>query len=73
MAKARAMMTVGWAKRQAVWRHNSFIGSAAMMKAQCQSILKSETATIESKELADQIYGLAVKLRISLKTRTESK
>lgn len=58
-----------WHKRQARWRHNAHIGSAAMMLANCNSIITSSTTTEESKETARKIATLAAYLRETLKTR----
>lgn len=56
-------------KRRLVYRHNGFFGSAHMMKAQCQAIITSATATDESKRIASQILDLSLDLVKSLKTR----
>lgn len=58
-----------WQKRQAIWRHNGFLGSAAMMKKQCAGIINSQTATAKSKDLAEKILSLAIALEESLKER----
>lgn len=54
-----------------IWRHNSFMGMAVMMERNASSIYVSETASEESKVLAEQIEQLAHKLRISLKVRSD--
>lgn len=60
-----------WEKRQKIWRHNGFRGSARMMQMQCRSILDSETANKASKETATKILRLASDLYESLKLRTD--
>lgn len=58
-------------KRQLIWRHNSFLGHAAMIQKTSETILQSLTATDEAKALADQINALSYKLSRALKTRKE--
>ena len=58
-------------KQRAFWRHNSFSGSAAMMRQQCREIIKSNTTTAESKNIAEQIETLTLELTESLKTRID--
>lgn len=57
----------GWYKRQEIWRHNGYIGSAHMMMAQCNGILQSKTATTEAKKEAMTIYKAAERLAIALR------
>lgn len=64
-------MTKTWAKRQAVWRHNGFLGSAKMMQAQCIAILKSTTATDEAKQIAVRIETDARLLADALRSRND--
>lgn len=54
---------------QARWKHNSFMGSAMMMKRNCQSILTSDTATDEAKAIAVRIEQDAELLGEALRTR----
>lgn len=65
------MTSEGWNKRQRVWRHNSFMGSARMMMAQCFAIGNSQTATPEAKETAGKISALAAQLAMQLKKRID--
>ena len=64
--------TKAWYDRQDRHRHNSFIGCAAMMRAQCNSITASKTVTYEAKRLANQIQLLSIDLALALKTRIDS-
>ena len=41
-----------WHRRQARWRHNGYLGSVAMMKANLNSIIRGETVSPETKKLA---------------------
>lgn len=61
--------TKAWVARQARWRHNAFLGGAAMAKANMNSILASGTATPEAKRTAGQILVLAQTLQEQLATR----
>ena len=61
----------GRQRRLSVFRHNGFFGSARMMFAQSQAMLRSPTTTDETRELAQQISELSLKLNKSLKTRRE--
>lgn len=54
-----------------IWRHNSFLGHATMMRMQCRTIIVSDTATDETKAIAQQILDLAVELEVSLHTRKD--
>lgn len=69
MEKSRISTEGDMDKRKAIYRHNGFFGSAHMMKSQCRAILSSETATDESKQIANQILGLSMQLVKSLKIR----
>lgn len=68
----RRIMSEGWTKRQAIWRHNSFRGHAKMMQAQCRAIMDSKTTTADAKASAKQIYHLAVNMGLELQTRRDS-
>lgn len=59
--------TKAWHDRQDRHRHNGFIGSAVMMRAQCNSIINSRTATDVSKDIAKQIHAQSLKLEQSLR------
>lgn len=61
--------TKAWHDRQLRHNHNSFHGHANMMKANCNSIVSSITATDEAKVIAYKIYNLAIELDIALKVR----
>lgn len=56
-------------KQFLVWRHNSFLGHAAMMRKQCLSIMQAETSTEEAQTLAREIYDKAWLLSLALKER----
>lgn len=58
-------------RRLAIWAHNSHIGKAAMIKTQLQMILKSQTATAETKRIAHTMLQQSFELADSLKTRSE--
>lgn len=60
-----------WIARQARWRHNGFIGSAKMMQAQCNAIIKSPTTTTDTKNLAAEIKLWAGTLALKLKERID--
>lgn len=64
-------LTKGWQKRQNVWRHNGFMGSAKMMQSQCAAIINSETTTPGTKYLAQQIQNLAFDLGRKLRVRID--
>lgn len=59
----------GRTKRILTHRHNSHFGSAHMMRAQAEAIIRSPTVTDETKELATIIRDSAAMLIKSLKTR----
>ena len=61
--------TKAWAERQRRHKHNSFHGHVKMAQANMQSILLSQTATDESKDLARDLYAVAADLGHSLKKR----
>lgn len=58
-----------WHKRQARWKHNSFLGHARMMQVQCRIILCSTTATDEAKAIAVRIEQDAELLADALQNR----
>lgn len=55
-----------------IWRHNSFSGHAAMMKAQCENIVTADTTNVTAKKIAREIYRLAGELQLALKERVDS-
>ena len=59
------------AKRQRVWRHNSFISHSVMMRAQLNSILAADSTTAHTKQLARTILGLVGSLQNSLQERVD--
>lgn len=59
-------------KKEDIWRHNSFLGHAAMMKKQALAIIDSKTTTEKSKDHARNIWWLADQLATSLKERNPS-
>jgi hypothetical protein len=56
-------------KRQLIWKHNGFKGSAKMIEMQALAIVQSETATDKSKALAYKIVNDARNLGKSLNNR----
>jgi hypothetical protein len=64
--------SAAWLKRQSVWRHNGYIGSARMMEVQCNSIIDASTTTSEAKEIAVRIRADARLLRIALNERIDT-
>lgn len=60
-----------WHKRQARWKHTSFLGHCAMTISNMQAISASQTATARSKQLAAQIGALAHELAETLKERND--
>lgn len=63
-------MKKGEEKRR-IWHHNSFFGHARMAEANMFSIIRADSTTPEAKATAEQIAGLARKLRTQLKTRID--
>lgn len=59
-------------KSQLVWKHNSFLGHAVMAKRNMESIGYSETATLEAKDKAREIYRQLTDLQILLKERVDA-
>jgi len=59
-------------KRQKIWRHNSFLGHAAMMRQNARNIITADTPTDEAKDLAAQIESLAARLSEALKERVDA-
>lgn len=64
-------LTQAWLKRQRVHRHNSFVGHARMMQAQCQAIIEATSTTDEAKDDARLIYAHAADLAHALKKRID--
>lgn len=56
-------------KRNAVHKHNSFMGYACSIRTQARDILNSKTATNEAKQYAVIIEEYAELLAIALKQR----
>ena len=56
-----------WHKRQHVWRHNAFIGSAVSMRSQVRAIFISTSATAKAKEMAEEILMMAEDLEKELR------
>ena len=61
----------GRERRLRAFKHNSYVGHARMMMMQAQNITASDTTTEETKQIADQIYGLAGKLAGLLAKRVD--
>ena len=61
----------GRERRLRAFKHNSFVGHARMMTMQAHNIATSDTTTEETKQIADQIAKLAVKLERSLAKRVD--
>jgi hypothetical protein len=59
------------AKRNYIWRHNSFFGFARMMHAQCETLIKAESTTPEAKATALRIKNEVHVLIRQLKTRVD--
>lgn len=56
-----------WIKRQHIWKHNAFIGSAAMMRSQARIIAEASSTTVKAKELAEEIRMMAEDLEKELR------
>ncbi|MBU2051498.1 MAG: hypothetical protein KKH61_21315 [Gammaproteobacteria bacterium] len=56
-------------RKKLVFKHNSFLGHAAMTRRQMYGIMDSVTVTPEAKSTADEIAKLSIKLAEQLKTR----
>ena len=61
----------GRERRLRAFKHNSFVGHARMMTLQALNISISDTTTEDTKQIADQIAELAVKLERSLAKRVD--
>ena len=60
-----------FAKRQRAWRHNSFLGHCAMMLAQLQIILRSDTITPEARDAAEKALTKVDLLAFNLERRVD--
>lgn len=60
-----------WHKRQARWRHCSFLGYCAMGRQHMRVISAADTTTSHSKHLATHISNLLQELAESLKERND--
>jgi hypothetical protein len=56
---------------RAIWKHNSFLGHAALARKNMLTIIDSETAIDSSRDMAKHIYRMLGDLEISLKTRKD--
>jgi len=56
-------------RSQERWRHNSYLGWAAMMKIQASGIASAPTTTGVTKRIASEIAKLADELSRALKER----
>jgi hypothetical protein len=56
---------------RAIWKHNSFLGHAALARKNMVSIIESSTATDSSRDMAKHIYRMLGDLEVSLKTRKD--
>lgn len=54
-----------------LWKHNSFLGHAAMMQAQAQNIINADTTDEATKLIAREIRRLASELSLALKNRID--
>lgn len=64
--------TAGWDKRQRVHRHNGFTGSAKMMQAQLNAIIRADSTSERTKYLARIILEDYLELLLeSLKERID--
>jgi hypothetical protein len=59
------------AHARVIWKHNSFFGHARMMQTNCETIMKSETATSEAKQTANRILAEAKLLSHQLRERVK--
>lgn len=55
------------------WRHHGLQGSVGMMRANLNAIVRSVTATDESKRLANNLLEKVEELRLSLNDRADQK
>lgn len=63
--------TKAWQARQNRWRHNGFLGSAAMMRQQCRNMAVAKTTSVETKKIARDIWNKTLDLEISLRVRID--
>lgn len=63
--------TKAWNDRMSRHKHNSFTGFAVMMRANCITIIYSETVTEDAKQTAREILNKTEKLEKELKTRVD--
>ena len=64
-------MNDAWHARQRRHKHNSFRGHAAMMLAQLQGILRSDSITPEARAAAEDMLTLADSLAFHLEKRVD--
>lgn len=60
-------------RKLAVWKHNSFFGHVAMMKAQCVNMIASDTTSNTAKTCCEQILVILPSLVTALLDRREGK
>jgi hypothetical protein len=60
-----------WDQRQRIWRHNSFLGHAALMKRNAQNIFEADSTSRDARLIAKEIYRLASELKLALKERID--
>lgn len=60
-----------FARRQRVWRHNSFIGHTCMMRQQLNAILAADSTTERTKQIARSMLGVVSSLQNSLQERKD--
>lgn len=58
-----------WQARQRRHRHNSYLGHCRMAMMNMNSIIVSDTTTVEAKQLAKRIHALATQLDSALRKR----
>lgn len=63
----------GWLQRLRVWKHNSLLGAAGMIKSCALRVLNSDSTTIPAKQCAQEILDLTVHLNRYLKERVDPK
>jgi hypothetical protein len=56
---------------RAIWKHNSFLGYAALARRNMLVIMDAETTTDTSRDMAKHIYRMLGDLETSLKTRKD--
>lgn len=65
------MKTTSRYQRQRVWRHNSFLGTAAMAYRGIGAMINADSLTPEARELAIRISQDCYALQHLLKTRVD--